>query len=140
MARFAFLFTYALAFLYVVANAQVMLPTNNTNMDSDSKSYYHKSGNAFRVTPKVNLDLHERLPVGTYNVNYDQIGSEYFLETINDFQLKGKIYGKPTFVSKLLTVHSFLLFNYHSCIYSYFASFHHRQCGQDVIPDLEYLP
>lgn len=87
-------------------------------MDSDSKSYYHKSGNAFRVTPKVNLDLHERLPVGTYNVNYDQIGSEYFLETINDFQLKGKIYGKPTFVSKLLTVHSFLLFNYHSCIYS----------------------
>merc|ERR1712013_107552 len=62
-------------------------------MESNSKFYFHKSGNQFRVTPKVSLDLHEVLPVGTYSVNYDDCSSQYYLETINDFQLKGKIYG-----------------------------------------------
>ena len=59
----------------------------------DSKFYFLKSGNQFRVTPKTNLDLHETLPVGTYCVNYEECSSTYYLETINDFQLKGKIYG-----------------------------------------------
>ena len=62
-------------------------------MEDNSKFYFHKSGNQFRVTPKVNLDLHEILPVGTYAVNYDKCSSQYYLETINDFQLKGKVYG-----------------------------------------------
>lgn len=61
--------------------------------DNKNKFYFHKNGNQFRVTPKVNLDLHETLPAGTYNVNYDECSSQYYLETINDFQLKGKIYG-----------------------------------------------
>eukprot|EP00579_Thalassiosira_antarctica_P017092 CAMPEP_0201946486 /NCGR_PEP_ID=MMETSP0903-20130614/54441_1 /ASSEMBLY_ACC=CAM_ASM_000552 /TAXON_ID=420261 /ORGANISM="Thalassiosira antarctica, Strain CCMP982" /LENGTH=297 /DNA_ID=CAMNT_0048489587 /DNA_START=185 /DNA_END=1075 /DNA_ORIENTATION=+ len=62
-------------------------------MEDNSKFYFHKSGNQFRITPKVNLDLHETLPVGTYSINYDECKSQYYLETINDFQLKGKIYG-----------------------------------------------
>lgn len=62
-------------------------------MDDNGKLYFHRSGNQFRVSPKVNLDLHKRLPVGTFSVNYDDERSEYYLETINDFQMEGKIYG-----------------------------------------------
>ena len=47
------------------------------------------------------LDLHERLPAGTYNLNYDELRSEYYLETINDFQLKGKIYGTNTLLPSI---------------------------------------
>jgi len=72
---------------------QVVSATNTTDMEDNSKFYFHKSGNQFRITPKVNLDLHETLPVGTYSINYDECKSQYYLETINDFQLKGKIYG-----------------------------------------------
>ena len=69
-------------------------PPNTTNMDvEESKIYFHKSGNSYRITPKVSLDLHEELPVGTYTVKFDDMRSEYYLETINDFELKGKIYG-----------------------------------------------
>lgn len=57
------------------------------------KIYFHKSGNQFRITPKVELDLREKLPAGTYNINFDDQRNEYYLETILDFELKGKIYG-----------------------------------------------
>mmetsp|Transcript_42580 Transcript_42580/g.72634 ORF Transcript_42580/g.72634 Transcript_42580/m.72634 type:complete len:417 (-) Transcript_42580:86-1336(-) len=59
----------------------------------NNKFCFSKCGNKYRVTPKVTLDLHERLPVGTYNVNYDEERRQYYLETINSFELKGKIYG-----------------------------------------------
>jgi len=59
----------------------------------ESKYCFHKNGNKFHVTPKVNLDLHDKLPPGTYTVNYDSCRSEYFLEIIDDFALNGKIYG-----------------------------------------------
>eukprot|EP00956_Cyclotella_meneghiniana_P029614 scaffold72384_cov42-Cyclotella_meneghiniana.AAC.2 len=59
----------------------------------ESKYCFHKDGNKFHVTPKVNLDLHDKLPPGTYTVNYDSCRSEYFLEIIDDFALNGKIYG-----------------------------------------------
>jgi len=68
----------------------------NMEDSNTSKFYFSKSGNQFRVTPKVNLDLHERLPVGTYNINYDDHSAQYYLETINSFELKGKIYGNVT--------------------------------------------
>ena len=58
-----------------------------------SKLYYRKGGNQFRITPRVHLELYEKLPPGTYNVNYDRCQSQYYLETMDDFQLKGKIYG-----------------------------------------------
>jgi len=58
-----------------------------------SKFFFNKVGNQFFITPKVKLDLHESLPIGTYCINYHPCRKEYFLETIDDFQLKGKIYG-----------------------------------------------
>jgi hypothetical protein len=58
-----------------------------------SKVYFNKVGNQFYITSKAKVDLHESLPIGTYSVNFNQCRGEYFLETINDFQLKGKIYG-----------------------------------------------
>jgi hypothetical protein len=43
--------------------------------------------------PKSNLDVHDKLPPGTYSVNYSNCRSAYFLEIIDDFVLNGKIYG-----------------------------------------------
>eukprot|EP00984_Skeletonema_dohrnii_P037206 scaffold39049_cov155-Skeletonema_dohrnii-CCMP3373.AAC.3 len=57
-----------------------------------SKFYFNKVGNQFYITQKVNLDLHESLPISTYSVNYDE-KKGFFLETMNDFQINGKIYG-----------------------------------------------
>lgn len=57
-----------------------------------SKFYFNKVGNQFYITPKVNLDLHESLPIGTYNVQYDE-DRGFFLNKMNDFQINGKIYG-----------------------------------------------
>ena len=115
MARVFYLFTrYAFGMIFFFlssgyAHAQTTPPTNTTDTNLLSKFYYHKSGNRFHVTPKVNLDLHERLPAGTYTVNVDELSSEYYLETINDFQLKGKIYGTNANYYWAL----FLLFDYH---------------------------
>lgn len=73
----------------------------------EGKYYYRKSGSQFRITPKENLDLHEKLPAGTYSVGFDECTSQYFLETINDFELKGKIYGDVAKNSDRI-MHSFL--------------------------------
>lgn len=62
-------------------------------MEASSKVYFHKRGTTFRIAPKANLNLHERLPVGTYNIDYDACSSQFYLETIEDFELSGKIYG-----------------------------------------------
>jgi len=55
---------------------------------------YLKSGKRFRVSSKEAMDLHETLPVGTYTVLFDDKCCQYFLERIDDFEIKGKIYGK----------------------------------------------
>ena len=60
---------------------------------TESKTYYQKCGSRFHITPKVNLHLRDRLPVGTYTVGFDQCKGEYFLEAIDDFEVKGKLYG-----------------------------------------------
>jgi len=59
----------------------------------EGKYCYLKKSNEFHVTPKSNLDLYDKLPPGTYTVNYNSCRSEYYLEIIDDFVLKGKIYG-----------------------------------------------
>ena len=69
-------------------------------MSEKSKVYFHKTGTQFRVTPKVHLDLHETLPVGTYNINYDDCAGVYYLEIIEDFHLSGKMYGNVSKRSK----------------------------------------
>lgn len=65
-------------------------------MSSSSTSYSHyfvKSGDKFRITSKENLDLHETLPAGTYTIGLDCDG-QFFLQTIDPFQVSGKIYGE----------------------------------------------
>lgn len=59
-------------------------------------SYFLKSGNTFKVSTKAALDLHETLPVGTYTVGFDKMAGCFFLEQIENFELKGKIYGNAT--------------------------------------------
>ena len=59
-------------------------------------SYFLKSGNTFKVSTKESMDLHDCLPVGTYTVGFDKMNGFFFLEKIEDFELKGKIYGNPT--------------------------------------------
>lgn len=55
-------------------------------------SYFLKSGNTFRVSSKEAMDLHDRLPAGNYVVKQDMF-KNFFLEQIDSFEIKGKIYG-----------------------------------------------
>jgi len=55
-------------------------------------SYFIKSGNTFKVADKASLDIQETLPVGNYIVKQDPFGN-YFLETVDSFEFKGKKYG-----------------------------------------------
>ena len=59
-------------------------------------SYFLKSGNTFKVSTKEAMDLHERLPVGTYTVGFDKMAGQFFLEQIDSFEIKGKLYGDTT--------------------------------------------
>ena len=56
-------------------------------------SYFLKSGNKFRVSSKEALDLHDELPAGNYTVKYDDMSGQFFLESIDGFEIKGKKYG-----------------------------------------------
>jgi hypothetical protein len=59
-------------------------------------SYFLKSGNTFKVSNKAAMDLHEKLPVGTYTVGFDKMSGTFYLEQIESFELSGKIYGNAT--------------------------------------------
>lgn len=39
------------------------------------------------------MDLHEQLPVGNYTVKYDKMQSRFYLDQIESFSNKGKVYG-----------------------------------------------
>jgi hypothetical protein len=56
-------------------------------------TYFLKSGSRYNISNKASMDLHESLPVGTYTIKFDQMSGKFFLETIDDFELSGKIYG-----------------------------------------------
>ena len=58
-------------------------------------AFFIKKGDRFFVTSRDNMDLHDSLPVGTYSIGVDFSG-EYFLKTIDDFEVHGKIYGDTT--------------------------------------------
>jgi hypothetical protein len=58
-------------------------------------SYFLKSGNTFRVSSKEAMDLHEKLPAGNYVIKQDPMGNLY-LESIENFEIKGKRYGDLT--------------------------------------------
>ena len=52
-----------------------------------------KSGTSYRVTNKESMDLHEMLPAGNYVIKKDPMSGQLFLEGIDSFEIKGKIYG-----------------------------------------------
>ncbi len=56
-------------------------------------TYFLKSGTRFNVTTKESMDLHETLPDGTYTVKFDKMAGCFYLEQIEGFEVKGKIYG-----------------------------------------------
>jgi hypothetical protein len=56
-------------------------------------SYFLKSGNKFRVSSKEAMDLYEMLPAGNYTVKYDDMSGQFYLESIENFEVKGKRYG-----------------------------------------------
>ena len=55
-------------------------------------AYFLKSGNSFKVSSKEAMDLHESLPAGNYVIKEDAFGN-LFLQTIDNFEIKGKTYG-----------------------------------------------
>ena len=58
-------------------------------------TYFLKNGNTFKVSSKEAMDLHEALPAGNYTVKTDPFGN-FFLESIDRFEIKGKVYGDST--------------------------------------------
>ncbi len=56
-------------------------------------TYFLKSGTRFNVSTKEAMDLHENLPAGTYTVKFDKMNGVFYLEQIDGFEIKGKIYG-----------------------------------------------
>lgn len=58
-----------------------------------TNTYYLRSGSDFTVTTKKAMDLHKKLPVGTYTVKQNPMTLEYYLVAIEGFEVKGKLYG-----------------------------------------------
>jgi hypothetical protein len=56
-------------------------------------AYFLKSGNTFQVSSKEAMDLHEQLPAGNYVIKKNEMTGTLYLETIDSFEIKGKIYG-----------------------------------------------
>jgi hypothetical protein len=56
-------------------------------------AYFLKSGNTFNVSSKEAMDLHDQLPAGNYVVKEAPMNGPLYLETIDSFEIKGKIYG-----------------------------------------------
>ena len=56
-------------------------------------TYFLKSGTRFNVRTKAALDLHEQLPPGNYTVKFDKMANCFYLEQIENFEIKGKVYG-----------------------------------------------
>ena len=59
-------------------------------------TYFMKSGTRFNVSTKEAMDLHEQLPVGNYTVKFDKMAGCFYLEQIESFEIKGKVYGDTT--------------------------------------------
>lgn len=56
-------------------------------------TYFLKSGTRYNVSTKEAMDLHEKLPAGTYTVKFDKMSGCFYLEQVDGFEIKGKIYG-----------------------------------------------
>lgn len=56
-------------------------------------TYFLKNGNTYQVSSKEALDLHEALPAGNYVIKKNEMTGMLYLEQIDTFEVKGKIYG-----------------------------------------------
>jgi hypothetical protein len=56
-------------------------------------SLFLRSDKGFKVSTAEALNIHDTLPVGTYTVGFNACSGEYYLETIDSFESKGKLYG-----------------------------------------------
>jgi len=56
-------------------------------------TYFLKRGNTYSVSKKEALDIQEHLPAGNYVIKKNEMTGELFLESIDKFEIKGKIYG-----------------------------------------------
>ncbi len=56
-------------------------------------TYFLKQGNTYRVSKKEALDIQETLPAGNYVIKKDEMTGQLFLEAIDKFEFKGKVYG-----------------------------------------------
>lgn len=69
-------------------------------------TYFLKSGNTFNVSAKAALDIYEELPAGTYTVKFDVMKDIFYLVKIEDFDLRGKLYGNTEKMTKRI-LHAF---------------------------------
>lgn len=71
-------------------------------------SKYIKSGNTFRVFNEQSMDVHQKLPVGTYTVKFNRDAGQFYLEQIEDFKISTKLYGNviPRAERIMTTFHS----------------------------------
>ena len=56
-------------------------------------TYFLKQGNTYKVSKKEAIDLKELLPAGNYVIKKNEMTGELYLEQIDKFEIKGKIYG-----------------------------------------------
>lgn len=56
-------------------------------------TYFLKQGNSYTVSKKEALDLTEKLPAGNYVIKKNDMTGALYLEQIDNFEIKGKIYG-----------------------------------------------
>lgn len=56
-------------------------------------TYFLKHGNIYTVSKKEAMDLHEHLPAGNYVIKKNEMTGQLFLEQIDKFDIRGKIYG-----------------------------------------------
>lgn len=56
-------------------------------------TYFLKMGNMYKVSKKEAMDLHEALPAGNYVIKKNEMTGEMYLEQIDNFEIRGKIYG-----------------------------------------------
>lgn len=59
-------------------------------------TYFLKSGICYSISSKEELDLHEELPAGNYVVKKNDMTGQMYLEQIDSFDIKGKLYGDTT--------------------------------------------
>jgi hypothetical protein len=56
-------------------------------------TYFLKNGNTYQVSSKEAMDLHEQLPAGNYVIKKNEMTGALYLEAIDSFEIKGKVYG-----------------------------------------------